>query len=79
MIYLLKQGERYKVSETVEDGWEQCDEFDNAAALLTTYRAVCGDNEQSFQIYMAMTDYLISCIEDRSKLEFHLRQKNLAE
>ena len=75
MIYLLKQGESYKVAETVEDERYVDMAFTELSLFLEFFRRLPTSSPE----YVAIEEFLISCIEDRQKLEFHLRQKNLAE
>lgn len=80
MIYLLKQGESYKVAETVEDGWEPCRFYANTDVMLSVFGLeFYNDSSYSDRVLTAIRDYVRTMYEDRQKLEFHLRQKNLAE
>lgn len=81
MIFLIKNGNRYKVTEDQEDfggdtGWSLDLIFQDAKDLMRYFinEAMWSDDESSW----AISDYIISCIEDRQKLEFQLRQKNLS-
>lgn len=78
MIYLLKQGERYKVSETVEDVWEQYRRYENTDQMMNDFAFEFFEAYDDDALIDSIKEYVRTIYEDRSKLEFHLRQKNIS-